>query len=364
MADDIRVPSYTGNQNIESKYSIELLDENGNLVAELAGKATNRSISLVRNGSYQAEWKLDLDTLEKYARKTQVNTGSILAIGKHQARIKRQGVPIFSGQISFYETELSDKKEITIKVLGWLDLLKDRYTSIERVFTAEDAGSIAWTLIDESQSFANGSFGITQGTIQTSVPRNRTYEWKNIKEAIIQLSEVYNGFDFEFGWDKRFSVFYPSMGIQRDTIEFRYPGNVKTAKVTTDGTQLLNYAVVRGQGLGEGQLIDIRQDAASQINYKLRQAIKDYSEIPDITILQALGDEDVRVMKDPLEIIELTIDGNRQPLGSFWVGDKVKVVMEGIVLYEHINSYYRIDEINVSIDEMDNEDITLKLTLP
>jgi len=351
-------------QNLDSRYSLEILDSSNDLIAEFSGRAKNRSIKLSRNNTYEASWSLDIDDLEKFARQININARSLLSAGQNRVAIKRINVPVFGGQIIYYDATLQDQRYVNIKAVGWLDLYKDRYTSVLREFTATDAGVIASTLISESQALSYGSFGTTIGTIKSSVNRDRTYEYKNIKEALIQLSEVHNGFDFEFTWDNIFNVYYPSMGVQRNEFEFVYPGNIKSIKISTDASGLLNYAILRGQGYGEGQIIDISQDVNSQIAYKRREVVLDYSDIPDADTLLQLGNEEVSIKKQPLEVIEITLDGNKEPfLGSYGLGDRVKVRVEGLQLYSNIDAFYRIDEIEVKIDDNDNEEVNLKLTL-
>jgi hypothetical protein len=90
----------------------------------------------------------------------------------------------------------------------------------------------------------------------------------------------------------------------------------------------------------------------------------DFSDIPDVTTLQTLADEQLRLYKNPIEILDLTLDGNQEPyVGAYWLGDRVMVTIEGYERYDHIDrKLYRIDEIIISIDEFDNENVDLKLT--
>lgn len=351
-------------ENLDSKYSLNITDELGNLIIELSGRAKNRQIQLERNGVYEASWELDLDDLESVARSLNVNTRSLLTIGKNEVIIKRQGVDFFGGKISYYEAKLETAKTLTLKALGWFALFKDRFSGPSDVYTAIDQGAIAWDQIDDSQQAANGDFGITQGVIQASRTRNRTYEYKSVQDILTKLSEVDDGIDFEFTPDKRFNVFYPHMGVTRNEFQFTYPGNIKSIQITTDASEIVNYAIARGQGFGEGQIIDIIQDTPSQAVFKRREQIMDFSEVVDVTHLQELAAEEIRIKKDPIEILEIELDGGLEPIiGSYWLGDRVKVIVEDIALYEHIDAFYRIDKITIDIDDNDVETVTLRLTI-
>lgn len=347
----------------DSKYTLEILDASDNTIAEFSGRAKDRELTFIRNGSYSATWRIDLDTFQEYADAIQTSPSSILSNGRHSVRIKRLDVPLFAGQIVFIEGVLGEVRELEIRVAGWLDLLSFRYTAAEKTFTSTDAGTIGWTLIDDSQNLTNGDLGITQGTIQTSVNRIREYTDKKIKDALIELTEIEDGFDMEITHDKRFNVYYPSMGVAIDAFRFTYPGNIKHMTVTDDATELLNYVTARGQGFGSGQIVDIRQDTASQAIYTLRQGILDYSEIPDLTTLQNLADEEIANLANPFRVIRITLDGNRSPyVGSYGLGDTVHVKVEDMSMYSDIDNTYKIDEINIKIDDDDNEDVDLKLT--
>jgi hypothetical protein len=349
---------------IDSKYSVELVDQTGLTVVDITGLASDRKLRFIRNGSYEAEFSINLDSLEGLGLAVNVSPATMLSTGRYDCVIKRRGVPLFAGRVVFDSSDFGETVKETVKVDGWFNLFKDRYTSINRLFTSTDAGQIAWTLISESQALTYGSLGITQGTITTSQNRTRLYEFKNIRDAIVQLSEVENGIDFEFTPDKVFNVYYPSMGVERTELELIYPGNIKNLSISTDASQLKNYIVARGQGLGEGQLVDVIQDTDSQALYGLRQAVMDFSDIPDITTLQQLAGDELDNFKNPLEILQVTLDGNQEPyVGSYWLGDRVMVTLEGYRRYEHIvRKLYRIDEIDITIDEFDNESVGLKLT--
>jgi hypothetical protein len=349
---------------IDSKYSIEVVDSTGQLIADLTGLAFNRKLVFVRNGTYEAEFTINLDSLERLGTLSGVSPNSILDTGRNEVVVRRQGVKIFAGRMLYDGANFGDQVEVQVKVDGWFNLFKDRYTSISRLFTTTDAGQIAWTLISESQALTYGTLGITQGSIAVSQNRTRLYEFKNIRDAIIQLSEVENGIDFEITPDRVFNVYYPQMGVDRTEFEFIFPGNIKKLNITTDTTKLMNYIIARGQGIGQGQLVDIRQDTDSQNLYGLRQSVQDFSDIPDVAILQELADEQLRLYKDPIELLDITLDGNQEPfVGSYWLGDRIPVTIEGYQRYSNIvQKQYRVDEIVISIDEFDNETVDLKMS--
>jgi len=352
-------------QALETKFGVEILDSAGNLVADLTGRVKSRSMRFVRDGVYEASFTMDLDTLEQYCRTINILPISLLSVGQSQVKISRIGIPIFGGQIMFVESSLGETRSITVKAVGWLELLTARFTAASVIYTAQDAGSIAKQLIDTNQLLSGGDLGILTSAsyIKASVNRNRTYENKNIKDAIIELSAVKNGFDFEFTWDKKFYVYYPQMGTTRTEFAFEYPGNIKKLRISDDGKAIVNSVLVRGQGFGDAQTTTTRTDSGSFTAYKLRQKILDVSDVIELATLQDHGDEVLRVQASPVRILQITLDGNRLPAyGSYQLGDRVPVRVYGFAAYP-IDASYRIDEINIKIDDNDGEEIELKVTL-
>jgi hypothetical protein len=65
---------------------------------------------------------------------------------------------------------------------GPFALLERRFTPAEVVFADQDAGQIAWSLIDATQT-TEGTAGISLGTIAATISRDRTYNDKQIAEA-------------------------------------------------------------------------------------------------------------------------------------------------------------------------------------
>lgn len=353
-------------QNRDSKYSIEVQTSTGSTIADFSGRARDRKIHMARNDSHGAEWKLDHNTLEKYARDISVNAASLFSEGQNQALIKRLNVPLMSGQIQYGQGSLGETKEVNTRVVGWLDLFDKRQTAIEKIFVAgTDIGAAAWEAINDSQSLTNGSYGIIMGTLQDcpNLVVDALLEFKSIKELLQDLSSRVNGFDFEFTWDKRFNIYSPRSGVIREELEFIYPGNIKNIKPSRDSSTVINYAIVRGQGVGEGLMYTVSQDTDSMAAYGRRETVLDFADIPDEDTLQALGDEQIAKLKDPLEVVEITLDGNRKPfVGSYVLGDTIKVKIEDSVLYSYVTGYYRIDDITITIDDEDNEEVVLKLT--
>jgi len=219
------------------------------------------------------------------------------------------------------------------------------------------------------------NFGINQGTLNTSVNLSPTFDqYKKIKGAIEDLTNTYNGIDIAFSvvidpvtniMTKYFNAYYPKIGIDNTNLTFAYPGNIKEFKKPKDGKTVLNEVYVRGNGSGVNQNVQICRDANSIQTYFLRQEVQHEADVTDSSVLTSLGNETIRVKKVPMEIPEIVIDGKSNPqFGSYGIGDLIRVQINSPapVLLKGTNQY-RIEQIDVTITDDDQEIITLALSI-
>lgn len=264
----------------------------------------------------------------------------------------------WSGEQALRQGKLDDKggNWVTIYCYTWLEQFYGRYTSAFRLFTQVDAGEIAWTLIDETQ--ADSDFGITEGTIETTMPRDREYKNQNIGEALVNLTNVINGFDLEINDSKVLNI-YASQGVDRSDLIFEYGYNIKEMTISEDFTHPANRAIILGtSGDPSGSLRVERDDASSQTQYKLREALSNEMTTSDTETLEEKGDAVLRKFGLPLLKTSMDLVRSSYPtIDDFALGD--------IITLKVINGIYNIEE-QFRIYEWDitfNEDNTEKLDL-
>jgi hypothetical protein len=90
------------------------------------------------------------------------------------------------------------------------------------IFLATDAGQIAKALLDLSTGT-----GLVTGTIEATKNRDRTYVYANIGQAIIDLTNVLDGFDFDVAptnGGSTLGIFnvYAKQGVDRPAAKFEY----------------------------------------------------------------------------------------------------------------------------------------------
>ena len=234
------------------------------------------------------------------------------------------------------------------------------YYSIGNVIKVADSGAIAWDLIETSQLKTNGDLGITEGTIATTQDRTRTYNNQNIMEAIINLSDVINGFDFEITNDKVFNVYTVKGTDLTDSLILEYGRNLQTVSIDEDFTEPCNNAIVLGEVIDGEELTRVdRPDTTTQAKYKLREMVLSADNVIDEDTLNEKGDAMLYKYKEPLikvtfEVIRGTVD-----ITQFSLGDLIRLIIKKGCY--NIDSNYRIFEWTVNHEDDNTEKLSLIL---
>lgn len=257
-------------------------------------------------------------------------------------------VLVWAGEQAVREGNLNKDKNnwCTIYCYTWLEQLKDRYTDAVRTFEATDQGLIAWTLIDETQSDGYyGDFGIRLGTIEATVDRDREYFNQNIMEALINLSNVISGFDFEITDAKIFNAKSVIGTDKSDDIIFEYGVNISSMKIVEDFVNPVNRAIVLGQSTDDlNNLVRIQRDNdSSQALYKLREITESAMTVTETQTMEDIGDSYLRKYAQALFKIDMElVMSTKFTMVNFGLGDVIRlIVKDGI--YD-INEQYRVFE--------------------
>jgi len=375
----------------QSRWTVELVDPSGNLLAELSGRAANRQFTVTRNAADDIQWVLSIDELEDYARRSHVDPKTILVSDQTEVRIKRLGQYFAAGQLNYKSGTLAENSSgnlITIKAVGFLNLFASRYTGPGQVYAGMDASQIAWDLINTSQTggndysgtlntttgkFSGGTvptaywdYGIRQGTLATVGNHSRTYNQMAITDCLQDLSSTNSGsFDFKFTYDKKFNT-YVQLGNQRPDIVFEYPGNIIELDPLEDGTQVFNQIIAQGTGNGSVSLNQyIANNAGSQANYRVRQQFISPSSLQSgDSSLSDYANWNLAQTQVPLVLPSIMVDGSKHPyVTDFSVGDWVRIRVRNHPLYSDINGMYRVEQLRVQVDDNDMEMVTITTSL-
>ncbi len=290
-------------------------------------------------------------------------TDELIALRIYTVWIYRDADLIWAGEQATREGKLDDKGDnwVTIQCFDWLEQLNARYTANEVIFSTIDAGDIAWSLINTSQLKTNGDFGFTEGTIEPTMDRDRTYNNQNIMEAIINLANVINGFDFEINSSKQFNV-YQHIGVDRtSTIILEYGVNVTNMHITEDFANPVNTAIVLGDSGVDVEATRVDTiDSVSGVQYGLREGLLNEMSVTDLDTLTEKGEALNRKYGTPLMKMDLGIVRSTTPtIVDFALGDLIRVkVKRGI--YD-IDRSFRVYEWSVSYNDDNTETLSLVL---
>lgn len=333
-------------------YKIQVKDGSGNYIGEFPNfRALQFGKRLNNYGSCSFEVPVSDPGAE-----------SLIALRIYSIEVWRDTVLIWAGEQANRQGTLDNKGNnwVAIYCYDWFEQLLSRFTDSEVIFTGVDAGEIAWELIDTSQGLSNGDLGITEGTIETTMDRDRTYYNYNIGQAIINLSNVINGFDFEINNSKIFNV-YALQGIDRtDSIILEYGINVSDMRITEDFSKPVNKAIILGDSGDPMDPLRVeRNDASLQTQYKLREGLSNEITVSETATLEESGDAMIRKYGTALLKISMGIVRKSPTIADFALGDLITVkVKSGIY---NINKIFRIFEWQVNYNTDNTE--TLNLTL-
>lgn len=124
---------------------------------------------------------------------THEDSASEISLGDRAIKVYQDGVLRFRGKLS--EPLVDDQDWCRFVAHDPFYFLARRRLQAATTFTATDAGAIAWSLINTQNG--RSTTRIAQGTITTSVNRDRSYvEGDIVGTLITQLSEVDQGFYF------------------------------------------------------------------------------------------------------------------------------------------------------------------------
>lgn len=286
----------------------------------------------------------------------------LIALRIYSVWIWREDLLVWSGEQVSREGELDENGNnwVTIFCYDWLELLFSRYTAENQNYVATDAGAIAWDLIDVTQTETDGDFGITEGAIEATMNRDRSYDSHNIGEMIVNLTNVINGFDCEISNSKVFNV-YTSMGIDRSAeIILEYGVNISSMRITEDFSKPVNRGIIIGtNGNSIDPLRTDTDDTALQAIYKLREGLSNEMTVSETATMTEKGQAMIRQLGSALMKISMKMVRLSPTIADFALGDIIRLkVQNGI--YD-IDRKFRIFEWTLTYNDDNTETVDLVL---
>lgn len=315
------------------------------------------------NNGKNANFSFDYAAVEEIAQAYGKTALFVLSGGFREIWVEKDGTKVYYGVISDYSVSKDSQGvlKITVASVGFYSLLAKRRTADKRVFASTDAGAIAWTLIDESQTGdPNGDLGITQGTIQTSVDRDRTFRFASLKEEIWQMSNanLKNGFDFEIDNNKVFNVYYAQKGSQRPDIFFDEKNIISYIFRKPLVTNLTNRVYVLGGGFNDDVIYETRNSSSDyRSTFGLLEDVLSSRNVEETATLQDKGDRFLLENQSPIVQITITHPDGEPDIEDYDIGDSVRIRLTEMNIIDEWRRIYkrtvRVDSNGAAIVSLD-----------
>lgn len=242
---------------------------------------------------------------------------------------------VWGGIIWAWRRDLSDAPEVRVAGQGLWSYYREGRRTIraDATFTATDQMSIVSSIMGTAHTIAN-PLGLTVNLNPTTSGVTRTISYlatdrKPVGEAIEQLAEMTDGFDFNVHatWDlttvpptpsAALEVWYPQAGT-RTSIVWQHGIDILLEPVEHDASKLATTVDAIG---GTGPIIQTATDTSGI--YPYLEGMISMTDTTDTTLLgAAAAGELARRQSPPKTTTAQILDPDRWPLGSYSLGDQV-----------------------------------------
>lgn len=303
---------------------------------------------------------------------------------RRQLVVERDGAIVWCGLV--WMSPYSDNDQtLEVRAAETWSYYRRRVIATRRVFTGADQFAIVRQLLNDAHAVSGGDINVTVGSETCGVLRDRTYEtweFKNLGEAVEQLAEVINGFDFsiEPAWSaagaltKTFRLYYPRKGARFSATGhvFEVGRNVIRWDWPNDGTRYAN----RVHNVGSGQdaaTLRVTRTATDQLTlaasggpgYPLIEEVISNTDVIKTSTLTAQADLTLGSLARPIEIPRVVVRADVDPiLGAWSLGDACRFVCQpGLSprFPDGIDDYRRIIGFDVEVNDEGTEEVQLTL---
>lgn len=344
-----------------AKYEIEVWSKSGKPLGNIRQFCKDLTWSKSLNDVETVTFSIDLMRYEELLEGAGFKNDpfGLLDVGNHDIRIKRNGKYLLGANIIQIGYSVQDPSiTMAVSCYGYLNYYKTRY--ITASYTDWWQEDILNDVIVKCNAETGGDYGVRRGTTTGGhqVKRTRTYLRKEVKSLIQQMSDVINGPDFDFSPDKKFNV-YDVKGVYRPSVRLAFPGNIQSFNFNRSIEKVSNFVWAVGSGNGDDAVIATSEDTASENALYRREKIATYNSVVLQDTLKQHANAVVHYTKDIIELPSVTVPDGVLDLNEVDVGDTVSVSMTGALSLSHINGNYRIQKLDVSVDDNDSETVSI-----
>ena len=254
--------------------------------------------------------------------------------------VKSGNTIIWTGFISTIRNTFQNvANNIRVECMQYFGRLQGRHTDQLVRFDQVGQGTIAWNLINYTQGLSAGNLGITQGVTDNSQLRDREYQNYIIAEAIMNLTNVIDGTNFELlptvDADGKLTghVFntYATLGANRfDLPPLTLGSSVISYDAFSDG-DIINFTLFKGAGTGDEYITAQQQSIGSQNAFSRNEKYTLREDISEQPTLQSWADRTIAEQGAERFTIEMMLkpNSNLDPF-AFRVGDRLKLNIDDV----------------------------------
>jgi len=345
------------------EYTVILYDLSNQPIMDIS-KFVNIKLNLKLNNVSTVSFTIDTLLLERLCASVGTTPRQVLYPAKTELKVYRNNLLKFGGIVSSVNTEYSENgSTISVSADSYIQYFAKRF--IKKTYTSTDRSAIAWDAINTVQSVTNGDLGVTQGTLATIYSSDLTADYQDVKSIIMNYTTYApTTYDFEITPDKVFNT-YTRIGSDKPEIELVYPQNIVSIKVPRSSDTLYNKIIGIGSGIGVERLESIKQDAISQLTYRVQESKQLFNSVSDQTTLDHNTDGILVQSLGVLELPSVVINGSLiDDFDNLIIGDAVTVRIDGSTMCDDVNGLYRIYSMDIQVSENNQEQISLSFYNP
>jgi hypothetical protein len=294
-------------------------------------------VSMARDLNQYGDWTASV-TLDREG-KDDAHVKAATEPGRTILYVDRDGTIVYSG-ILWTRTYQAQSKSLQftgqdLRSYFVRRLISSRFSQL--VFAGVDQLTIAQSLLNQAQAL--GSIGITVPTNFSGVLRDRTYvaaELKPVAEAIQQLSEVINGFDWDiyaqYGGGmipQKLALFgapYLGLSPQATTLVFEYPGDIANYWWSENVAESASTFWTTGKGDGDTTLISVADDNTYvNAGYPVLEGSKSFVDVSEPATLFEHAQQGIKDSRVPFIAPTVTLaSGAVNEPGDYALGDHAR----------------------------------------
>lgn len=348
-----------------------LTDAHGSALCELT-TASGRSIAYKRNTYAEAACTISHEDEDASLLLSALARGIPQLHGYRRGPRDVSAIRRFKGYLAPFQEDVEEAATLSLVFRSPLGRFvgdgndRGRFTDANLTAAQQDAGQIGAELVrlyggilpaGNAGTVFTGALatgydaGLAIGTVEATKLRDRTYQFANVGDALVNLTNVLDGFDMfeDFTPEPPELNIVASQGQVRDAARFEYGAdtlnNVRSVTRTTQPP--INVARV----LGANGLSSIRTDSRSIAKYGVWMTQASVSDVSE----QATLDDKAQALLRPNPVKTLTfvpdlgLENCPKPWDDFWLGDTVQCFARRAALAENVAA--RVNGITVTIDD-------------